>query len=104
LCVDETLPDLQIKLVLAQTAPEARGNYEIFLRRDTATVDSRRGGASLAFCIDERRAYGRCDHRIILPLSAESSFDASGSAILAGALRLQKATQCPSPPLVFEEE
>jgi hypothetical protein len=67
LCVDETLPDLQIKLVLAQTAPEARGNYEIFLRRDTATVDSRRGGASLAFCIDERRAYGRCDHRIILP-------------------------------------
>jgi hypothetical protein len=99
------LPDLQIKLVLAQTAPEARGYYAGFMRRDTATVGPRQLSTLLAIAASTNSSlkgaasiassFTSLHRKQLLPLAA---------AILAGALHLPKAAQPLSPPSVFEEE
>jgi hypothetical protein len=101
-CVDEMLPDLQIRVVLAQTAPEARGYYAKFLRRGTATVGPRQlstllalANSSLKGAVSIASSFASLHRKQLLPLAA---------AILAGALHLPKAAQPLSLPSVFEEE
>jgi hypothetical protein len=104
-CVDEMLPDLQIRLVLAQAAPEARGYYARFLRRGATMVGPRHVGALLALAASTSGArkgavtiapsFTSLHRKQLLLLAADT---------LAVALRLPKAAQPLFPPSVFEEE
>jgi hypothetical protein len=99
------LPDLQITLVSAQAAPEARGYYARFLRRGATTVGPRPVSTLLAFAASTSGArkgavtiapsFTSLHRKQLLPLAAD---------MLAAALRLLKAAQPLFPPSVFEEE